>query len=337
MGEISLVNPEGTVAEIGSFQQQGDTVKISLDFTSHYAPVLNIVTLICDLVPGGDVVQPQTLVDDFSNIDAIYNAGQLLFCSNAHTVPQWTQAVGKAIWSLRDLAKNQAESQAVSNLLDQLGAQVTEEGLSSAINIEGLLDLIKIVSSEVVYLSQTGGNKITCTFQAYPGGGTGGSSPSSLVNSNSVVGSQAQSGSTSANVTWTTTPSPTDWTVNYNLTNQGTAPMWNFSVFYEPSVGPPLAVNAPTGWVYQVDSVGGTVTWYSQGPNGWTNGDFGTTAIQPGASLSGFTVRHTCPPAYSLSCATDANYATAYNPVPPRLPPRASQVRSSALKASKKW
>ncbi len=324
----AMVGPGCSVAQICTFYQQGDSVTFHLNLQDSRATVPNLVTIILNFVPGGASVDQSGIlgvVGDLQKITPLTDAAQTLFGTQHTTVPQWCLATAKALWSLKGL-NNSQERGLLEQALKDAGVSVAEGALSDALDLCYYWSIGKSVAPYVMYYATTGGHTIDCTAVANPGSGTGqsGALPTFALPVTATSPAPAQTA-----VTWTTTPSPTDWTINYNVTNQGSAPVWNFTVFYEPSVGAPLAVTAPTGWTYEVDSVGGTVTWYSQGPGGWINGDFGTTAIQPSASLPGFTIRHTSPPDYSLSCATDANYATDYEPV--AVPAPAQGIASAKL------
>jgi hypothetical protein len=315
LGHFCMISPSGTVNEIGHFTQQGDSLTLSLRFATPKAAVANLANVLLAVVPGGATADPQNVVQvlqDLNAIKSVSDAGQELFSSGAHTPSQWAKAAGHALWDMKGLLSDDAQRTALAAVFAQIGVNATAEEIGSIVQVLSVYDLLKILSSEIVGICQTGCHDINSTFKAYNGGGVGASAMTSVLSAGRL---RASSSSAQATVTWTTTPSATDWLINYSVTDQGSAPVWNFGVFYEPSVGAPLQVTAPAGWTYEVDSAVGTVTWYCQGPNGWTNGDFGSAVILPGNSLSGFTIRHTCPPDYSVSCSTDTGYTTAYNTV----------------------
>ena len=316
MGKVMLVNPGGSIAEIGHFRNQGDSITMSLNFNSNYAPVVNIAQVLLHLIPGGSI-DPGSVVQglqDFQHIKAVSDAALKLFGSRHSSTWEWTKAAGSALWSLKSLVSDSAQRAALASAFSKIGLQVGESNLKFILQGAGAYDLLKFIASDNTYLVQTRGDTIDCTFQAYGTSGSG----------NAPQAIQSMSGTPTTNdipppaqtsVTWQAVPSATDWLISYNVSNQGTSPVWSHTVFYEPSVGAPTAILEPPGWSHTLDTDAGTVTWYTEGPGGWVNGDFGTAAIAPGISLAGFGVRHTAPPDYAMCSSTDTGYGTCFGQV----------------------
>ncbi|MCL5104353.1 MAG: hypothetical protein M1133_09600 [Armatimonadetes bacterium] len=311
MGNVWLVNPEGTVAEIGHFRNANDTVTLSLNLNSGLAPIANMSMILLHLVPGGTAASPENIVDilqDIKAIGAVKSAATELFGSRHNSAWEWAKSAARAAWSLKSLVSDDTQKSLLSSAFNKIGVTVSKGDIGLMADSLGTWDLLKIISSEIAYIVQTQGRTIDCRFEAY-------NSDSGLMTAAMASGtSLAQSPASAAlvGVTWDATPSATDWLISYTVTNNGQSLLWSFSVFCDPSAGAPTQVLSPTGWKSTVNSEDGTITWYTEGPGGWSTGDFGSSAIQPGAALSGFSIRHTAAPDYSMCCATDTSYGSAF-------------------------
>ena len=317
-----MVNPCGAVAQMGVFCQPGDTVTFALTPLAGRAAIANMTMILLNRVPGGIAVSPENVVEvlqDFQAIQAVKDAATELFGEHYSSVWQCTKAAGSAVWSLKGLVNDKAQRELLAAALAKVGLTVAEGDLKAIVQGLAAWDLLKIISSEVVFIVQTGGNTINCTFQAYGTSGSG-SAPQAVQSMAAAPRTSTAPPPAQTSVTWQTTPSATDWLISYSVANQGTNPVWSFTVFYEPSVGAPTAILDPPGWSHDLDTAAGTVTWYTQGPGGWVNGDFGTAAIAPGNSLSGFGIRHTAPPDYSMCSSTDTGYGSCFGQVPAPAP-----------------
>ena len=102
-----------------------------------------------------------------------------------------------------------------------------------------------------------------------------------------------------------------NFTLNYDQAGQVQAladKVWDWS-FYMDASGPlPIDVAVPTGWKESYDPASGQFDFYTEGPNGFGNGDFGAYVIQPGQSLSGFGLTTAAAPDLSIAFATDEQF-----------------------------
>ena len=101
------------------------------------------------------------------------------------------------------------------------------------------------------------------------------------------------------------------FTLNYDQTGavQSLADnMWDWTFYMDPSIPIPTAVALPTGWKYAYDTTGGEFDFYTEGPGGFGNGDFGPDVILPGESLSGFGLTSPAAPDLSIAFTTDEQY-----------------------------
>ena len=101
-------------------------------------------------------------------------------------------------------------------------------------------------------------------------------------------------------------------------------PVWIWSFNIPTDFGSPIAVSSPTGWEFAYDEFTGDCVWYTEGPGGWVNGDFGAYTIPVGGSLGGFSLKTPLEPAEGLVLADDTAFSEdfgvatipAVNPVP---------------------
>ena len=104
-----------------------------------------------------------------------------------------------------------------------------------------------------------------------------------------------------------------------------------------PGTPTPTDIITPTGWQYTYDGSSGQFDFFTQGPNGFGNGDFGPDVIQPGQSLSGFGLTTPAAPDLSIAFATDeqfnqdANTATLPTQVPAAVPEASTFASFGAL------
>ncbi len=101
------------------------------------------------------------------------------------------------------------------------------------------------------------------------------------------------------------------FTLNYDQAGQAqtlTDPIYDWNFFLDPSVPTPTAIALPTGWKYTYDPTSGQFDFYTEGPTGFGNSDFGSYVIQPGASLPGFGLTTPAAPDQSIAFATDEQF-----------------------------
>lgn len=117
-----------------------------------------------------------------------------------------------------------------------------------------------------------------------------------------------QSFSVDTTVTQTTSQYTYAFTLNYDQAGAVlglTDPIYDWTFFIDPASPAPTAITLPTGWKDTYDSTSGEFDFYTEGPNGFGNGDFGPDVIQPGQSLSGFGLTTPAAPDLSIAYATD--------------------------------
>jgi len=92
-------------------------------------------------------------------------------------------------------------------------------------------------------------------------------------------------------VTYSLSGCNTNYAYNFTLNNDCGNPIWEWRIHLDPSLPFPTSVTAPSGWTGEiVQTVDGPyVRWYTQGPNGWSSGDYGNNTIPEPGSLGGFT------------------------------------------------
>ena len=101
------------------------------------------------------------------------------------------------------------------------------------------------------------------------------------------------------------------FTLNYDQAGAAqtlTAPIFDWSFFVDPAFPAPTQVLLPAGWQDTYDPTSGQFDFFTQGPNGFGNGDFGSDVIQPGQSLSGFGLTTPDAPGLSIATATDEQF-----------------------------
>ena len=101
------------------------------------------------------------------------------------------------------------------------------------------------------------------------------------------------------------------FTLNYDQAGQAqtlTDKIYDWSFSIDPSISAPTQVLLPTGWKSTYDATSGQFDFYTEGPNGFGNGDFGTNVIQPGQLLSGFGLTTPAAPDLSIAFATDEQF-----------------------------
>jgi hypothetical protein len=81
--------------------------------------------------------------------------------------------------------------------------------------------------------------------------------------------------------------------------------LFRWSFFVEPGDDPFLVVTDPTGWSHTYDPLSGEFAWYTEGPGGIANGDFGPFALEPGDVFGGFGVETQLLPRESVVFAED--------------------------------
>jgi hypothetical protein len=106
-----------------------------------------------------------------------------------------------------------------------------------------------------------------------------------------------------------------NFTLNYDRLgeeNPLTDPIWGWTFNIPTDFGEPTNVVSPEGWTFYFDPNLGDCMWYTEGPDGWMSGDFGSHTIQPGSSLGGFSLSTPLLPAFGLVTATDASFNEDY-------------------------
>lgn len=125
------------------------------------------------------------------------------------------------------------------------------------------------------------------------------------------------------------------FTLTYDQSGQNpllTDPIYDWSFSIDPTLPAPTQVLLPAGWKDIYDPTSGQFDFYTEGPNGFGNGDFGAYIIQPGQSLSGFGLTTAAAPDLSIAFATDEQFnqdaATATLPttVPAAVPEASTAV-----------
>lgn len=101
------------------------------------------------------------------------------------------------------------------------------------------------------------------------------------------------------------------FTLNYDQAGQVqtlTDSIYDWSFTMDLGIPTPTNVVTPTGWKYSYDATSGQFDFYTEGPNGFGNGDFGTNVILPSQSLSGFGLTTPAAPDLSIAFATDEKF-----------------------------
>jgi len=132
------------------------------------------------------------------------------------------------------------------------------------------------------------------------------------------------------------------FTLNYDQTGATqslTDNVWDWTFYVDPSLPTLTDITTPTGWKSSFDASSGQVDFYTEGPNGFGSGDFGSYVILPGQSLSGFGLTTPAAPDSSIAYATDVQYnqdaAVALLPgsVPAAVPEASASVSLGVLLA----
>ena len=84
-----------------------------------------------------------------------------------------------------------------------------------------------------------------------------------------------------------------------------TAPIWQWTFYLEPYSQPPAVLGVPDGWSYIYKPETGEFCWFTQGPDGWVMGDYGSKVLLSGQSLAGFRVKTPMPASENLANAFD--------------------------------
>lgn len=101
------------------------------------------------------------------------------------------------------------------------------------------------------------------------------------------------------------------FTLNYDqagIVQSLTDPIYDWSFTMDPAASAPTQVILPIGWNYSFDPTSGQFDFYTQGPTGFGNSDFGPNVVQPGQSLSGFGLTTPNAPDLSIAFATDEQF-----------------------------
>ncbi len=121
----------------------------------------------------------------------------------------------------------------------------------------------------------------------------------------------AQSFSVGTAVTQTADQYSYSFTLNYDQSGTVqslTDNIWDWTFNVDPSLPMPTGIVTPTGWKASYDASSGQFDFYTEGPNGFGSGDFGSYVILPGQSLSGFGLTTPAAPDSSIAFATDVQY-----------------------------
>ena len=135
-----------------------------------------------------------------------------------------------------------------------------------------------------------------------------------------------------------------DYSFTLNYDQAGTVlsltdPIYDWTFYMDPTVSAPTQVLLPIGWKYNYDSGSGQFDFYTEGPSGFGNGDFGPDVIQPGASLAGFGLTTPAAPDQSIAFATDEQFnqdstlATLPTSIPAAVPEASTTVSLGLLLA----
>ena len=121
----------------------------------------------------------------------------------------------------------------------------------------------------------------------------------------------AQSFSVNTAVTQTADQYSYAFTLNYD--QMGTVQtltdnVWDWNFYVDPSLPTPTGITTPMGWKSTYDASSGQVDFYTEGPNGFGSGDFGSYVLLPGQSLAGFGLTTPAAPDSSVAYATDVLY-----------------------------
>lgn len=123
--------------------------------------------------------------------------------------------------------------------------------------------------------------------------------------------SHGQSFSVDTNVSQSASLYSYGFTLNYDQAGQNpllTDNIWDWTLYIDPSLPTPTDITTPTGWLSSYDPTSGQFDFYTEGPSGFANGDFGNYVILPGQSLSGFGLTTPAAPDSSIAFATDVQY-----------------------------
>jgi hypothetical protein len=317
LGFYGVVNPKGTVAFKGVFTDINQSASIRLAFDER-AYVMTALEIVLQVVPGGSGVSPSSIAafyPEFRQISAVYSAGKA-FNPRPTSVWQWTKAAGSAALALRNLATSSQQRQMLRTALSHVGVSVSDATLKDVFVAFSIYDVLKIIGSEFVYMIQTKGDDLTCTFTSYrTSGGSIAAAESTTAGAtlNGIPEATTSSEPQALSVDSTVTPSSNDWLIEYEVTNSGTSPVWTWTLYFNKESGYPSQVTSPPGWSYKVDDDQSSITWFTQASeNGWVVGDFGASTIPAGASLPGFSIRHSAPPGYAACGSVDTAYAPSY-------------------------
>ena len=125
------------------------------------------------------------------------------------------------------------------------------------------------------------------------------------------------------------------FTLNYDQAGQVqglTDNIWEWSFYLDPNTPIPTDISSPIGWESLYTPETGEFDWYTEGPNGFAGGDFGTNVIISGNSLNGFQLTTPLSPDLSLATAYDEQFnsdiSLAILPVAPAAVPEASTWQS---------
>ena len=101
------------------------------------------------------------------------------------------------------------------------------------------------------------------------------------------------------------------FTLNYDQMGAAqslTDNIWDWNFYVDPSLPTPSDIMTPTGWKSTYDTSSGQVDFYTEGPNGFGSGDFGSDVLLPGHSLSGFGLTTLAAPNLSIAFVTDQQF-----------------------------
>jgi len=109
--------------------------------------------------------------------------------------------------------------------------------------------------------------------------------------------------------------------------------VWQWSFFLDTDVPSPTSVVSPSGWQHTYDPSSGEFIWFTEGPQGAVNGDYGSYVLSVGNQLSGFILRSSLEPDLSIAFATDTQANTDLNFVtlPANLPSSAVPEPNATL------
>ena len=289
LARIGFFSPSGGPAYDVTFNAVGDKAI----FSAHFGPNSMLMT-VWDLVAEVAAAVLETPVPSAADLAETYAAfAELAPVRNAigHFTP-WPPAwklpgaAAQFAWDLGELVRNDYERATLEAILERLLKKKFTSLDNFAESLNALLapyNMLKILRDEVVWAAQTADGDPVIVFTAWHSGG----GLTSLPASGGGTGLVRPAG---MDVSFDLTDSSGSKSYSFTLKNVKGAPLWEWRAGLDGDQPQPTAVSAPPGWnsdvVWSMDER--CVRFWTEGPNGWAAGDFGSSVIPEGASLSGF-------------------------------------------------